>query len=89
MTMNMKRKREWFDDDALLQLLMPMMFSTERCADATEALPERFCVTCGRPFIWRKKWDLVWDEVKYCSDGCRQRAGRGREVADDVLRIHC
>lgn len=40
MTMNTKRKREWFDDDALWQLLMPMMFSKERCGDATEALPK-------------------------------------------------
>ena len=54
-----------------------------------EKLPERFCVTCGRPFIWRKKWERVWDEVRYCSEACRKRACRGREVANDVLRIHC
>jgi hypothetical protein len=29
------------------------------------------CVTCGRPFTWRKKWERVWAEVKYCSDKCR------------------
>ncbi|MBL7981868.1 MAG: DUF2256 domain-containing protein [Flavobacteriales bacterium] len=29
------------------------------------------CATCGRPFQWRKKWEKVWDEVKYCSDRCR------------------
>nr|WP_232727952.1 DUF2256 domain-containing protein [Acidovorax sp. 69] len=23
------------------------------------------------PFTWRKKWEKVWDEVKYCSDRCR------------------
>lgn len=34
-------------------------------------LPEKPCQTCGRPFAWRKKWDKVWDEVKYCSDRCR------------------
>ena len=38
--MNMKRKREWFDDDALWQRLKPMMFSKERCGDAAEALPK-------------------------------------------------
>ena len=34
-------------------------------------LPQKTCVTCGRPFTWRKKWEKVWDEVKYCSDRCR------------------
>ncbi|NCW69119.1 MAG: DUF2256 domain-containing protein [Marivivens sp.] len=23
------------------------------------------------PFVWRKKWEKVWDEVRYCSDRCR------------------
>jgi len=35
-------------------------------------LPEKICATCGRPFSWRKKWEKVWDEVKYCSDRCRR-----------------
>lgn len=34
-------------------------------------LPEKTCLTCGKPFTWRKKWERVWDEVKYCSDRCR------------------
>lgn len=34
-------------------------------------LPTRICATCGRPFAWRKAWAKVWDEVKYCSDRCR------------------
>jgi len=34
-------------------------------------LPEKVCVVCGRPFLWRKKWEKVWHEVKYCSDKCR------------------
>jgi hypothetical protein len=25
----------------------------------------------SKPFAWRKKWEKVWDEVKYCSDKCR------------------
>uniref|UniRef100_A0A0G4IE43 DUF2256 domain-containing protein n=1 Tax=Chromera velia CCMP2878 TaxID=1169474 RepID=A0A0G4IE43_9ALVE len=36
-------------------------------------LPEKICETCGRPFKWRKKWAKVWDEVKYCSERCRNR----------------
>nr|WP_081681427.1 DUF2256 domain-containing protein [Flectobacillus major] len=34
-------------------------------------LPAKICQTCGKPFVWRKKWEKVWDEVKYCSDRCR------------------
>ena len=30
------------------------------------------CPVCGRPFAWRKKWEKVWDEVKYCSERCRR-----------------
>ena len=35
-------------------------------------LPARDCVVCGRPFVWRKKWAAVWDEVRYCSERCRR-----------------
>ena len=34
-------------------------------------LPAKICQVCKRPFTWRKKWEKVWDEVKYCSDKCR------------------
>ncbi|MEX0311848.1 MAG: DUF2256 domain-containing protein [Tateyamaria sp.] len=37
-------------------------------------LPEKMCPVCDRPFTWRKKWEKVWDEVKYCSDRCRREA---------------
>ncbi|MFS2317428.1 DUF2256 domain-containing protein [Maricaulis sp. D1M11] len=33
--------------------------------------PEKLCTTCGRPFAWRKKWEKVWEEVRYCSERCR------------------
>ncbi|GAB4330742.1 MAG: hypothetical protein OHK0038_05250 [Flammeovirgaceae bacterium] len=35
-------------------------------------LPTKICENCGRPFEWRKKWEEVWEEVKYCSDNCRR-----------------
>jgi hypothetical protein len=35
-------------------------------------LPTKVCATCGKPFAWRKKWQKVWDQVRYCSDRCRQ-----------------
>ena len=38
-----------------------------------ENLPEKVCIVCGRPFTWRKKWEKVWAEVKYCSDACRKK----------------
>jgi hypothetical protein len=34
-------------------------------------LPSKTCACCGRPFVWRKKWAKVWDEVRYCSDRCK------------------
>ncbi len=37
-------------------------------------LPTKPCAACGRPFSWRKKWEKVWDEVKFCSDRCRNES---------------
>ncbi|MFN4146069.1 MAG: DUF2256 domain-containing protein [Runella sp.] len=39
-------------------------------------LPTKTCLVCGRPFAWRKKWEKVWEEVKYCSDRCRQNRNK-------------
>ncbi len=44
-------------------------------------LPEKTCATCGRPFAWRKKWDKVWDEVRYCSDRCRRERPKTIDAA--------
>ena len=35
-------------------------------------LPHKTCAHCGLPFTWRKKWEKVWDEVRYCSERCRR-----------------
>ncbi|UYV12931.1 MAG: DUF2256 and DUF3253 domain-containing protein [Phycisphaera sp.] len=32
----------------------------------------KVCQTCGRTFLWRKKWERSWDQVRYCSDQCRR-----------------
>ena len=40
------------------------------------------CAVCGRSIEWRKKWERSWNEVKYCSDGCRARRS---EAKDDTL----
>lgn len=34
-------------------------------------LPTKICISCQRPFAWRKKWARDWDEVKFCSQRCR------------------
>ena len=39
-------------------------------------LPQKTCQHCGLRFTWRKKWEKVWDEVKYCSDRCRSERKR-------------
>ncbi|MDC0267788.1 DUF2256 domain-containing protein [bacterium] len=36
-------------------------------------LPRKTCPVCERTFTWRKKWEKVWKEVKYCSKGCAQK----------------
>ncbi|WP_282032540.1 DUF2256 domain-containing protein [Winogradskyella eximia] len=38
-----------------------------------ENLPTKMCLTCNRPFTWRKKWEKNWDNVKYCSEKCRRQ----------------
>ena len=39
-------------------------------------LPSKVCLTCNRPFAWRKKWERDWDQVRYCSDRCRGAKGK-------------
>lgn len=34
-------------------------------------MPTRSCATCGRSFEWRRRWRRNWDQVRYCSDRCR------------------
>jgi hypothetical protein len=45
-----------------------------------ENLPQKICLACGRPFTWRKKWAKHWDEVKYCSDRCRNLRRNTKEA---------
>lgn len=41
-------------------------------------LPQKACLQCGLPFAWRRKWERAWDEVKYCSERCRNGHKRAR-----------
>jgi hypothetical protein len=37
----------------------------------------KICATCGKPFTMRKKWRNNWDDVKYCSERCRNHRSAG------------
>ncbi|HAK12901.1 MAG TPA: DUF2256 domain-containing protein [Chitinophagaceae bacterium] len=41
-----------------------------------QSLPQKLCVTCGRPMTWRKSWAKNWESVKYCSDKCRSQKAK-------------
>lgn len=36
-------------------------------------LDYKICITCNKPFNWRKKWRNNWENVKYCSNRCSGR----------------
>ena len=44
---------------------------------------------CGRTMEWRKSWAKNWDEVKFCSDGCRKGkvGAKGRELEAVILKL--
>ena len=43
--------------------------------------PDKSCLTCGRTITWRKKWERDWDQVRYCSDGCRRHKPGATDLA--------
>lgn len=47
------------------------------------------CEACGRRIEWRKKWARDWDEVRYCSTGCRKRkvSGTDLRLEEEILRL--
>ncbi|MFY9254265.1 MAG: DUF2256 domain-containing protein [Fuerstiella sp.] len=45
--------------------------------------PSKICPVCERPFLWRKKWNLVWDSVRYCSERCRRSRGPSAATKTD------
>ena len=47
---------------------------------AKQNLPTKICVTCNRPFTWRKKWERCWDEVTTCSKRCNSERRRGAKL---------
>ena len=55
----------------------------------SRALPTKLCVVCGRTITWRRKWERDWENVRYCSDGCRRAGVRPVDTAleEAVLRL--
>ena len=51
--------------------------------------PAKLCATCGRPFEMKPRLTEVWDEVKYCSAGCRRhKPGRvDRSIEEQILAL--
>jgi hypothetical protein len=45
-------------------------------------LPTKICQACKRPFAWRKKWRLNWDNVKTCSERCKTQLRRSAKNGD-------
>ena len=39
------------------------------------------CATCGREIEWRKKWAREWEQVLYCSHGCRRLKVSSQDTA--------
>ncbi len=53
-------------------------------------MPSKICVTCQRPFTWRKVWERCWDEVMTCSDRCkseRKRLARGERKSEHMAAL--
>ena len=60
----------------------PMLFGGEQSANSVlnmsreaqtkNGFAPRICVTCGKPFEWRKKWARDWEKVLYCSQRCQR-----------------
>jgi hypothetical protein len=48
----------------------------------------KVCVTCGRAFAWRKKWERDWEHVKHCSARCRRKLdATDRALEDTILAL--
>jgi hypothetical protein len=52
-------------------------------------IESKVCLVCGRTMQWRKSWAKNWDEVKYCSDGCRKqkRAATSEPLEAAILAL--
>ena len=51
-----------------------------------ENLPVKICVTCQRPFTWRKRWERCWDEVTTCSKSCNSKRRSAHQLRGILQR---
>ncbi|MFY8106978.1 MAG: DUF2256 domain-containing protein [Elstera sp.] len=56
---------------------------SEPMAHKKLTLPSKICAACQRPFVWRKKWERDWEQVRYCSDRCRSAGPTSGDRAID------
>jgi hypothetical protein len=51
--------------------------------------PVKFCDVCGRRIEWRRKWARDWENVRYCSRGCRGRklTATDRRLEEVILEL--
>lgn len=50
-----------------------------------ENLPQKVCISCNRPFTWRKKWERCWDEVTTCSKSCNAKRKETARARDSLV----
>ena len=48
-------------------------------------IADKNCLTCGRPFSWRKKWEKDWDSVRYCSRACRRALSSQDKKLEEII----
>ncbi|MTA92926.1 MAG: DUF2256 domain-containing protein [Actinobacteria bacterium] len=55
-----------------------------RVAQTKNGHPPRICISCGRPFEWRRKWAKDWENVLYCSEKCRRHKSDGDSPNSEI-----
>ncbi|RZS49562.1 hypothetical protein EV661_1997 [Variibacter gotjawalensis] len=50
--------------------------------------PQKVCLICERPFVWRKKWKRVWQTIETCSERCRGEARRRRRSSRAIVSVY-
>jgi hypothetical protein len=51
-------------------------------------LPEKICVHCQRHYTWRRKWSRCWEEVRFCSQGCKRAAKQNYSKSKELNRSY-
>jgi hypothetical protein len=43
--------------------------------DPSRRHSDKICAACGRKMSWRKVWARNWEQMRFCSEGCRRWRG--------------